>query len=260
MLDNAVRGGKKMSKYTTGEIAKLCEVTVRTVQYYDQRGLLIPSELSEGGRRLYSDQDLIKMKIITYLRELDFPIDCIIELFSEESPEKVIEMLIANQTKQLQDEIAEQKEKLSKLTELRAGLDNVREFSVESISDIVYVMSNRKKLTKIRAVMIAIDIPLEIAEVCSFIYGIVEHNWWPFAAVFILAIPICILMTRYYVKSCAYICPKCHNVFQPKVKETLFARHTPNTRLLTCPACGYHNFCIETINPAYDKADAKEEK
>ena len=41
-----------MSKYTTGEIAKLCGVSVRTVQYYDSRNILIPSELSEGGRRL----------------------------------------------------------------------------------------------------------------------------------------------------------------------------------------------------------------
>ena len=41
-----------MSKYTTGEVAKLCGVTVRTVQYYDTRGILAPSELSEGGRRL----------------------------------------------------------------------------------------------------------------------------------------------------------------------------------------------------------------
>lgn len=32
-----------MSKYTTGEIAKLCGVTVRTVQYYDKRGILNPS-------------------------------------------------------------------------------------------------------------------------------------------------------------------------------------------------------------------------
>ncbi|MFR7719055.1 MAG: MerR family DNA-binding transcriptional regulator [Lachnospiraceae bacterium] len=29
-----------MSKYTTGEIAKLCGVSVRTVQYYDTRGIL----------------------------------------------------------------------------------------------------------------------------------------------------------------------------------------------------------------------------
>ena len=54
-----------MSKYSTGEIAKLCSVTVRTVQYYDTRGILIPSELSEGGRRLYSEDDLKRMKIIS---------------------------------------------------------------------------------------------------------------------------------------------------------------------------------------------------
>ncbi len=58
-----------MSKYTTGELAKLCGVTVRTVQYYDTRGILIPSEISEGGRRLYSDNDLKRMKIrVTALR------------------------------------------------------------------------------------------------------------------------------------------------------------------------------------------------
>ena len=37
-----------MSTYTTGELAKLCGVTVRTVQYYDSRGILAPTELSEG--------------------------------------------------------------------------------------------------------------------------------------------------------------------------------------------------------------------
>ena len=59
-----------MSKYTTGDLAKLCSVTVRTVQYYDARGILIPSELSEGGRRLYSEDDLKRMKIICFLRSL----------------------------------------------------------------------------------------------------------------------------------------------------------------------------------------------
>ena len=58
-----------MSNYTTGELAKLCGVSVRTVQYYDDRGILKPSELSEGGRRLYSEDDLHRMKIICFLRE-----------------------------------------------------------------------------------------------------------------------------------------------------------------------------------------------
>ena len=72
-----------MSKYTTGELAKLCNVTVRTVQYYDKRGILIPTELSEGGRRLYSESDLQRLKVICFLREVDVPIDAISQLLEE---------------------------------------------------------------------------------------------------------------------------------------------------------------------------------
>ena len=86
-----------MSKYTTGEVAKLCNVSVRTVQYYDTRGILVPAELSEGGRRLYSDEDLQKMKIICFLRELGLPINSIGELLSEEDPGSVIALLLEQQ-------------------------------------------------------------------------------------------------------------------------------------------------------------------
>lgn len=75
-----------MSKYTTGEIAKLCGVSVRTVQYYDERGILIPSELSEGGRRLYSEDDYKKLKIICFLRDAGISIKSIGELLSESNP------------------------------------------------------------------------------------------------------------------------------------------------------------------------------
>ena len=59
-----------MSQYTTGELAKACGITVRTVQFYDQKGILIPSSLTEGGRRLYSEEDLKMMKIICFLRDM----------------------------------------------------------------------------------------------------------------------------------------------------------------------------------------------
>ena len=86
-----------MSKYTTGELAKLCGVTVRTVQYYDTRNILVPSELSEGGRRLYSEEDVKRMKIICFLRELGLPINSISQLLSEENPGNVISLLLEQQ-------------------------------------------------------------------------------------------------------------------------------------------------------------------
>ena len=86
-----------MSKYTTGEIAKLCGVSVRTVQYYDTRGILTPSELSEGGRRLYSEDDFKRMKIICFLRDAGISINSIGELLSEDDPGSVIAVLLEQQ-------------------------------------------------------------------------------------------------------------------------------------------------------------------
>ena len=97
-----------MSKYTTGELAKLCGVTVRTVQYYDTRGILIPSELSEGGRRLYTDGDLRRLKIICFLRDMGLPIDAISQLLEEEEPGRVITLLLEQQAQTLHREIVQQ--------------------------------------------------------------------------------------------------------------------------------------------------------
>ena len=97
-----------MSKfYTTGEIAKLCGVSVRTVQYYDDRKILVPTELSEGGRRLYTESDLKRMHIICFLREAGLPIGSISALFAEEKPESIISVLLDQQEAVLREELAE---------------------------------------------------------------------------------------------------------------------------------------------------------
>ncbi len=46
---------------TVGEAAKKMDVTVRTLQHYDREGLLSPSAMSEGGRRLYTDKGMVKL-------------------------------------------------------------------------------------------------------------------------------------------------------------------------------------------------------
>ena len=55
-----------------GEIAKKAGVTVRTLKYYDMEGLLSPSEKSEGGYRLYTDKDLVKLLQILMMKRLGF--------------------------------------------------------------------------------------------------------------------------------------------------------------------------------------------
>ena len=248
-----------MSKYTTGEVAKLCGVTVRTVQYYDSRSILIPSELSEGGRRLYSDTDLQKMKLICFLRETGMSIKTIGELLMEDHPEKVIDILLKQQKEVLKDEIEDCRSKLEKIESLQKHLKEEPDFSVESIGDVAYQMENKNKLRKVRRNMIIAAIPTLIIELSAIVYSIIIHAWWPFLSYLVLAVIWAIPYSKYYFNKIAYICPECHQVFKPSLKEALFANHTPTTRKLTCPNCGHKGFCVETYGgdvPSYKEANS----
>ena len=235
-----------MSKYTTGEMAKLCGVTVRTVQYYDARNILVPSALSEGGRRLYSEENLKRLKLICFLRELGLPIDAISQLFSEEDSGSVISLLLEQQEAAVRQALEKEQRKLDALTQLRRELKAVRHFSLESITDIAQVMENRKNLRKLHITMLVTGIPFTLLEVGAIILWIATGIWWPTAVYLAAMVPYGIWVSRYYFSRVAYICPQCHGVFKPNFKEAFFARHTPHTRKLTCTACGHHGFCVET--------------
>lgn len=234
-----------MSKYTTGEIAKLCGVTVRTVQYYDTRNILVPSELSEGGRRLYSEDDVKRMKIICFLRDLGLPINSIAQLLSEEHPEAVIDLLLEQQEQELRQELKERQEKLSKLEQLKRERKAIEHFSVESIGDIAHIMESKKKLKKMRLIVLAAGIPLEVIGWVSFFYALNSGIWWPFILGLCVLVGGAVWLSAYYFKSAAYICPGCHTVFKPGFREMFWANHTPNTRKLTCTSCGHKGFCVE---------------
>ena len=235
-----------MSKYTTGEIAKLCGVSVRTVQYYDSRNILIPTELSEGGRRLYSESDLKRMKVICFLRDMGISINSINELLSEDNPSSVIAVLIEQQKQLLQDELKERQMKLDMLEQMERELRSVENFSVESIGDIAYAMENKKNMRKLHAVLLITGIPLGIIQWSTICLWIATGIWWPCMLYVLVAIPYAVWVSNYYFKRVVYICPQCHEVFKPVLKEAFWAKHTPTLRKLTCTCCGYKGFCVET--------------
>ena len=242
-----------MSMYTTGEIAKLCGVSVRTVQYYDSRNILVPSELSEGGRRLYSEDDLKRMRIICFLREAGVPINRIGELFGEAHPEKVISILLEQQEQELQAEISEGQMKLKIVENIKRELKEIPNFSVESIGDIAYVMKNKNKLKKMRWIMVLTGIPVTALQWTAIILWITNGLWWLFAIWVGVAVFWGSAVSFYYFKRVAYICPECHQVFSPGFKEVFWAYHTPRMRRLTCPKCRRKGLCVEVYAEKEDK-------
>lgn len=235
-----------MSQYTTGEIAKLAGVTVRTVQYYDSRGILVPSDFSEGGRRLYNDADLSKLRMICFLRDLDIQINSIAEILEAENAEKVIALLLEQQLGMVQEEIAQKEQQRDKILTIQKEMKNYQNFSVENLNDIAQQMENKKKLNQVRAIMLGVGIPCEIVELITFILGLTTGIWWPYIIGLVVVIIGSVFIWWYYGHNVSFICPECHKVFKPSSWESLWAKHTATTRKLHCSGCGYHGFCVET--------------
>ena len=104
---------------TTGELAKRMGVTVRTLQHYDREGLLAPSCISEGGRRLYINKDVVKLHQILSLKHLGFSLsDIKSRLISLDKPAEVADIL-TEQAAIVQKKIEALSESLNALETLR---------------------------------------------------------------------------------------------------------------------------------------------
>ena len=68
--------------YRIGELAKLAEVTPDTIRYYEKQHMMDHEVRTEGGFRLYSEQDLQRLKFIRHGRQLGFTLESIRELLS----------------------------------------------------------------------------------------------------------------------------------------------------------------------------------
>lgn len=238
-----------MSLYTTGEIAKLAGVSVRTVQFYDRKGILPPSQLSEGGRRLYSQEDLGKLQRICLWKTMGLSLEAIKGTLESQNADKVLELLLEQQAKALEEDIQDRQQQLRSIRALEENLKSAEKIPVNSISDMEQLMKNKQKLRKDHGVMIALGILADLIQAAGLVLWIVKGIWQPFVICFAVAVVIGVLLTRYYYRNTEYLCPACGARFRPGVKEFLFSKHTPKTRKLTCSHCGEKDYCVEVAAP-----------
>ena len=109
------------------------------------------------------------------------------------------------------------------LAEIKRELKSVENFSIESIGDIAYVMENKKKMRQLHAILLITGLPLNIIQWLSILLWIFTGIWWPFVLWVLIAVSYAIWVTKFYFKRVAYICPQCHEVFKPQLKEAVFA-------------------------------------
>lgn len=69
-------------KYKVSQVAKITGLSVRTIHYYDQIGLLRPDYINELGYSFYTEESLEKLQQILFFKKLDFPLEKIKEIIS----------------------------------------------------------------------------------------------------------------------------------------------------------------------------------
>lgn len=241
-----------MSLYTTGELAKKCNVSVRTIQYYDERDILVPTDLTEGGRRLFSEKDVATLETICFLRDLDISIKDIAEILESDESKKVIELLLDELNKNLQADIKKKTEQLEKIKNIRNFLTSFKDGSQKTIHDISSIMEEKEKRKKMYKKMLIVGIPVEITGIVTFVIGILQGIWIPFFVTTAVYTICAVFLANYWYKRIEYICPECHTRFQPRKMETLLANHNPKMRKLTCPSCRRKIWSLEVYRKEVD--------
>jgi len=122
---------------TVGEVAKKIGTTVRTLQYYDKEGLLSPSAESDGGRRLYTDKDLVILHQILSLKSLGFSLNDIKQrLIPLETPTDVATAL-TKQADSIQEKIEQLTASLTAIKQLKTEVLQMRTVNFKKYADII---------------------------------------------------------------------------------------------------------------------------
>ncbi|RKJ34566.1 MerR family transcriptional regulator, partial [Butyricicoccus sp. 1XD8-22] len=96
-------------EYTISKLAKLANVSARTLRYYDEINLLKPARISSAGYRIYGQQEVDQLQQILFFRELDVDLETITSIMNDPNFDK---------SKALQSHLRELIQKRSRLDKL----------------------------------------------------------------------------------------------------------------------------------------------
>ena len=251
--------------YSTGELAQACGVTVRTVQYYDEKSLLSPSAHTEGGRRLYSEADAARLRRILLLKSLGLRLADIRSVLASDVSTTVLRDILEAQDARLAAELQERSLARQRIATMIASLDATGELPAQTIPDMEAIMQNvttpttnttpqpeperpsmwKSELAPFYKTMLAVGIAIDIVQVAAIVWWVTTGDWRPFAIVMPLVVAATAPLVRAFRAHTAYLCPHCRRAFVPRAAEWFFARHTPTTRRVTCTHCHTKDWCAE---------------
>lgn len=238
-------------KYSIGEVAKKLNMTPRAIRFYEQKNLIKPDSIGENGYRYYGERQLQKLELINYLRHLNFSIKQIKQLLSDQNSAESIHLLIQDQIRADENEIAALCQHQKQLKRL-ANTVAARKIDSDNMIGIAQIMRKEARLTNLRRKMWLFGLGIFLIEavgiISAFQFKKLDNLGAMTASIIVMLILVFGLtafVTKFYYNKVEYICPNCETKFIPSLVKFIFSPHTPKFRKLECPNCHHKSYCLE---------------
>ncbi len=164
---------KEERLYTTGEIAKMAGVTIRTIRYYDDKGILKPSKHNSSGHRLYIEEDFIKLKKILALKYLGLSLE---EAKSTENKFEKNDMVdsLKLQKTILKNKISHMKTVLYAIEAAEESIEKDQNLDWNKTIDIIKILEDEKELQQQYLDLTKLDASIRLQDRFSSN----EHGWY----------------------------------------------------------------------------------
>ncbi|WP_192929746.1 MerR family transcriptional regulator [Alkaliphilus serpentinus] len=232
--------------FSTGEVAKLCNVSIRTVQYYDKENIVKPSELSEGGRRIYSQDDLQNFRCVCLYKSLGFLLEEIKTVMQSQNPYELLAKTIVSQKEKIDEKVQlliHEKERLLALYEQIEQTGKVEVESIEDMENLLVKKRTHRKTDIITYIFMGcyILILLIIFPIANFLSGIAPFIMYGIAAMILIG------LIYYHAEVNAYVCTECRQKFTIGLWNDMVSLNgMKKGKYLKCPHCNHRGWFKDT--------------
>ena len=188
-------------------------MTPRAIRFYDQKNLVKPEFIGENSYRYYGEEQIQKLELINYLRQLDFSIKQIKKLLSDQSGSDSLQLLFQKQIMENEskiDSLEQQQKQLRRLNKTIA----TQKIDSNNLVDIAQIMKKEIRLTNLRRRMWLFSVGILLIEAIG-IFSTYQFKQIDSLIAMITSIVIMLvlvfgstaLLTKYYYNQVKYVCP-----------------------------------------------------
>lgn len=232
--------------YTTGEIAKQCHVSIRTVQYYDKEKIISPSGVSAGGRRLYSEEDLEKFQRVCLYKKLGFSLKNIQNIIQFNQEQDILLELLNKQEHIVKQQIKELQTTKDKISVLVEEIKTQGNLTVSRYEELDQLLIKKKKHQKLDMITYLMTVSYGMFVLLGLVITSQIGGLYPILMLVIAGI-LLVCLIHYHSSNNAYLCPVCHHKFKISfLKDTFTFHNGKQGKYLKCPHCHQKNWIKET--------------